>query len=229
VAGKQAVSVLVAAKKVTAGTSAKDADSEGLFRVEEMPAETVPADTLGSVDSELASLVASADIQAGQLVLRPMFVAKQQQTGGLAIPDGKIAVSVAVTGPQRVAGYVRSGSRIAIFDTFNTLEGHGSTPAGDGLQSRQHQFNQATRLVLTDVEVIALGPQGGSGESGGALSATGTAQPTDAVLVTVAVKQGDAEKLIHAAQTGALYLALLTDSSETAPGAGVDNRTVFGN
>jgi pilus assembly protein CpaB len=230
-AGKQAVTVLVAAKKVPAGTSAHQADLDGLLRTEEMPAETVPADALAAVGSDLADLVASSDIQAGQLVLRPMFVTKTEQTGGLKIPDGKIAISVAVTSSQQVAGFVQVGSKVAVFDTFNVAEGSARTPAGDGLQ-KQHQYNQATRLVLSSVEVLAIGPQGSGGadaKKGGAMAAADTANGSSGmVLVTVAVDQADAEKLIHAVQTGAVYLALLTDTSKTAPSQGVDNRTVFG-
>ena len=230
-AGKQAVTVLVAAKRVPADTSAHQAELDGLLRKEEMPAETVPADALAEIGSDLADLVASSDIQAGQLVLRPMFVTKTEQTGGLKIPDGKIAVSVAVTSPQQVAGFVQVGSKVAVFDTFNVAEGYGRTPAGDGLQ-KQHQYNQGTRLVLSSVEVLAIGPQGsGSGADSkkGALSADNNANDSSGmVLVTVAVDQADAERLIHAAQTGTVYLALLTDTSKTAPSDGVDNRTVFG-
>jgi pilus assembly protein CpaB len=227
-AGKRAVSVLVAAKRVPAGTTAADADLQGLLHKEEMPAETVPPDVLAEVNGDIASLVASADIQAGQLVLRPMFVTKTEQTGGLTIPDGKIAVSVAVSGAERIAGYVEAGSKVAVFDTFNVAEGYGRTPAGDGLQ-KQHPYNQATRLVLAGVDVVAVGSQGsGSDGKKPATLAAASADNSDTVLVTVAVDQADAEKLIHAAQTGAIYLALVTDTSKTAPSDGVDNRTLFG-
>jgi len=163
-----------------------------------------------------------------------MLVGKLSQTSGLAIAEGKIAVSVAVSGAQRVAGYVKAGSEVAVFDTFNVMEGEGRTPAGDGLQ-KEHSYNQATRLLLPTAEVVAVGPEGsggtGSGATGGAAQSgalsSGTAT-AETVLVTFAVTQADAEKLIHAAQTGALYLALVTDTSRTAPGAGVDNRSVFG-
>jgi pilus assembly protein CpaB len=152
-------------------------------------------------------------------------------TGGLKIPAGKVAVSVSVSGSQRVAGYAQAGSKVAVFDTFNVAEGHGRTPAGDGLQ-KQHQYNQATRLVLSSVEVLAVGPQGSGASAGspksGALAADTGNSSSDQVLVTVAVGQADAEKLVHAAQTGAVYLALLTDTSRTSPGDGVDNRTIFG-
>jgi pilus assembly protein CpaB len=235
VAGKRAVTVLVAAKKVTAGTSAGAAWRDGLLRAETMPAETVPADAVDEVGTDLATLVTSGDIQPGQLLLRPMLVGELSQTSGLAIAEGKIAVSVAVSGAQRVAGYVKAGSTVAVFDTFNVMEGQGRTPAGDGLQ-KEHSYNQATRLLLPTAEVVAVGPEGsggtGSGATGGAAQSgalsSGTATTADTVLVTFAVTQADAEKLIHAAQTGALYLALVTDTSRTAPGAGVDNRSVFG-
>jgi pilus assembly protein CpaB len=232
-AGKQAVTVLVAAKKVPLGTAARDADAEGLFRTEEMPKETVPSDALAEVGSDLANLVANADIQPGQLVLRPMFVAKVQSAGGLAIPDGKIAVSVAVTAPQRVADYVQVGSKIAVFDTFNVAEGQVGTPAGDPLSQRQHGYNQATRVVLASVQVIAIGPRAdtsadSTSTKNAALASQQALGSAATVLVTVAVTQAEAEKLVHAAQTGALYLALLTDTSATSAGAGVDNRTVFG-
>ena len=232
-AGKQAVTVLLAAKKVAAGTSAGDAERDGLLRAEAMPAETIPTDAVTDVTGDLSALVASADIQPGQLLLRSMFVAKEQRSGGLSIPDRKIAVTVSVTGAQRVAGYVQPGSKVAVFDTFNVLEGKGRTPAGDGLQ-KQHTYNQATRLLLAGVEVLAVGPPAATSPEGSAKPSGGLAEngsggtAGDTVLVTVAVSQNDAEKLIHAAQTGALYLALVTDKSATSPGPGVDNRSVFG-
>jgi Flp pilus assembly protein CpaB len=231
-AGKQAVTVLVAAKKVPAGTSAHDADRDGLLRKEEMAAETVPADALAEVGSDVTDLVASADIQPGQLVLRPMFVTRALQTGGLKIPDGKVAVSVSVSGAQRVAGYAEVGSKVAVFDTFNVAEGHGGrTPAGDGLQ-KQHDYVQGTRLVLSGVEVIAVGPQG-SGSAGDAKKSSATAGGasggSDTVLVTVAVTQAEAEKLILVAQAGSVYLALESGTSKTAPSDGVDNHVLFAN
>ena len=231
VAGKRAVFVLVAEKKVAAGTTAGAARRDGLLHTVVMPAETVPSGALSDVGADLTDLVASGDIEPGQLVLREMFVTRQARTGGLALTAGKIAVSLSVAGAQRVAGYVQVGSKVAVFDTFNVAETRPGTPAGDSLQQRQHTYNQATRLVLKSVEVVAIGQPTEAGDDTGKQAALGTGTagaPADAVLVTFAVDQGDAEKLIHAAQTGAIYLALLTDTSKTAPGAGVDNRTVFG-
>ncbi|MDX6230972.1 MAG: Flp pilus assembly protein RcpC/CpaB, partial [Frankiales bacterium] len=47
-------------------------------------------------------------------------------------------------------------------------------------------------------------------------------------LLTLAVDQEQAQKLIHGEQTGALYFALLNAHSSVTPGPGVDNRHLFG-
>ncbi len=163
-----------------------------------------------------------------------MFVASRPDPSGLPVPDGKIAVTVPLTAPQRVAGYVQVGSKVAVFDTFNVAEGQGRTPAGDPLSQRQHSYDQATRLLLASVQVIALGPNGvaattaSSGRQSGLAAVTSTDPTGDStVLVTVAVNQADAERLVQAAQTGALYLALLTEHAATAPSNGADNRNLF--
>jgi hypothetical protein len=45
--------------------------------------------------------------------------------------------------------------------------------------------------------------------------------------VTVAVDQGQAEKLIHGIQAGVLYLALLGDNTSLESSAGVNNVSLF--
>jgi pilus assembly protein CpaB len=225
VAGKQTVSVLVASKKVPAGTSVGDARGSGMVRTEIMPEETVPDDTLLSGDdlSGLDAQVAAGDIAAGQLLRRAMFVAKSVRADGLDVPDGKMVVSVAMKSAEEVAGYLRPGSMVTVFDTFTVAEGQGRTPAGDDL-SRNHEYNQATRVLLTKVQVLAIGPAPQSTKS----SSSGSSDPNADVLVTLAVTQTEAEKLVHGAQVGRLYLAMVPDGVVPSHSDGVDNRTVFG-
>jgi pilus assembly protein CpaB len=47
-------------------------------------------------------------------------------------------------------------------------------------------------------------------------------------MITVAVAQADAQRLIHVAQTGRLYFALLSGTSAVTPNVGVDNQGVLG-
>jgi pilus assembly protein CpaB len=226
VAGKETVSVLVAAKKVPAGTSVADARGSGLVRTEIMPKETVPDDTLLSGDdlSGLDAQVAAGDIAAGQLLRRAMFVAKSVRADGLDIPDGKMVVSIAVNSAQEVAGYLKAGSMVTVFDTFTVAENQGRTPAGDDL-ARNHEYNQATRVLLPKVQVLAVGPAPQSTKSN---SSTTSNDPNADVLVTVAVTQAEAEKLVHGAQVGHLYLAMVPEGVVPSQSVGVDNRSVFG-
>src|SRR5205814_8283670 len=124
--------------------------------------------------------------------------------------------------PEQVAGYVRPGAKIVIFDTFTAQNFNTPIPTGERLTFGK-EVPQTTRVLLPRVEVIAIGTRGevGSatsrqnGSAGTAGTATnGQTQTQDAagggnLLVTVAVTQDEAERLVHAVQTGTLYLALL--------------------
>lgn len=229
-AGKKAVTVLVAKERISAGTSAEKVRDRDLVEQVQMPAETVPRGALTALDQDLDDLVLTADVQQSQLLLRGMFGHAAKSTGGLAIPDGKVAVSVELEVPAEVAGFVRAGSNIAVFDTY--AKDGGSASGGTPAASKGN--DQATRILLPKVEVLAVGSYGvnGTETSDGKKTTTGTdtrsrsAQNTK-MLVTVAVTQAEAEKLVHAIQTGELYLALVTDSSGVKSGAGVDNKSLF--
>ena len=236
-AGRQAVWVLVSKQRVPAGTSAAGIRDGGYTERVAMPADTVPGTALAALDHQLDGLVLTADLPTSQLLLHGMFAAPSQVTGGLAVPDGKLAVSVQMTAAGRVAGYVRPGSRVAVFSTFTMREGRGRVPAGDGLSSG-HDYNQATRVLLPRVEVIAVGERGAAGAttagdtpaSASDVGSPGGSAATKAsvtMLVTVAVTQEEAEKLIHVSLTGTLTLALLDDTTTVEPDAGLDNTTLF--
>lgn len=224
-AGKRAVTVLIADQGVPAGTTARSAEAAGLFRVERMPAESVPADALDQITSDVAPLVAGADIQPGQLVLRSMFSAEKPASNGLPIPAGKVAVTVEVGATQQVAGYVRAGSKVAVFDTYTQADNR-ETPTGDGLP-KQRKDIQITRLLVPEVEVLAVGPASVAAQNGEESTSDGAAEAASSVLLTVAVEQAEAERLILRANTGLLHLALLTDDSRIVPGAGVDTHSLF--
>jgi pilus assembly protein CpaB len=223
-AGQRSVSVLVAQERIPAGTSGADAREQGLVRTDQLPASAVPQDALSAIGSDLDALVTAADLPAGMVVLAPIFVPATQLTAGLVIPAGRVAVTVSVDAPQRVGGIVEAGSKVAVFDTFNVLEGQpGLSPSGNGLQE-QYEYNRATRLLLASADVLAIRAADKAAET-----EDGTAeQPTETALVTFAVSQADAEKLILGQQTGSLYMALLGADSAVVPGPGVDNRTIFG-
>lgn len=214
-AGKQAVRVLVAAQRVPAGTTAAAAQAAGLLRAEPMPAESVPAEALGKVGPEIAELVAGADIPPGQLILRSLFVAELPTSTGLAIPDGKVAVTVALGVTEQVAGFVRAGSMVAVFDTRG-----GGTAQKGGVTT--------TRVLLPEVEVLAVGPAPAGGQAAQSTSNGAAAPATGQIMLTFAVDTAQAERLILATRTGSLHLALLTEQTGVKAGTRMDTTSLFG-
>lgn len=222
--GQRAVHILVAKARIAAGTTGERIRADAMVQTVVMPAASIPTGALSEVPADLDKLVLTADVQANQLLLRGMFGQPTRLSGGLDIPEGLVAVSVALTDPEQVAGYVRPGSQVAIFDYFKLLDPEWKQQAGED--------NHATQLLLPRVQVLAVGTFGGTGVTAAQVQQQGDTgkqqqQSSGQIVVTVAVNQLDATRLIHASETGTLYFALLTDSSDIKPGAGVSNRNLF--
>jgi len=223
-AGQQAVAVLVAEQLIPAGTSAGTARRDGLLSSQRLPAAAVPADAVRSITPGLSALVLSADVQSGQLILRPMLVLGTQVTGALAIPSGMVAVTIQVCTPEAVAGYLHAGSDVAVFDTVATT-GTLSAQPNCALPHQQQSGAARTRIVLPQVQVLSVGSAAANAQAGTHPSTGAFAQGNSAssaasasspgVLVTLAVSQANAERLILLTQTGLPYLALLSSTSKT--------------
>jgi pilus assembly protein CpaB len=221
VAGMKAVTTLVAQAPIPSGTSASAALTDGLLRSEKLPASSAPASAVRSITPDLAALVMSANVQPGQLLLRPMLVTAAQATGGVALPPGMIAVTIALCMPEAVAGAVRAGSEVEVFDTAaasstTTGSSGGTLTAGPnctGPHQQQANGHARTRVVLAKVQVLSVGSaSNGQGNSTATTTAStpaanGSTQGT--VLVTLAVSQQAARKVIQITETGLPYLALL--------------------
>lgn len=224
-AGQRAVSTLVATQAIPAGTSASTALREGMLTTQKLPASSVPADAVPAITPELSGLVVSARVQSGQLLLRPMLVTSAQVTGAgvLAIPSRMVAVTVPLCLPAAVAGYVQPGSKVAVFDTYSirNLQVSQSCSSSSQTQSAQANGGIRTRIVLPRVLVLSVGSAPAKGTSSttsfgnSSSSSANSSGSSGPVLVTMAVNQSDAERLIMLTETGLPYLALLTSSSQT--------------
>jgi pilus assembly protein CpaB len=223
VADDRPVAVLIVDKLIPAGTSARAVKAGDYVHTDRVPAASVPQGAVKTIGTGWGSDVATAAIRPGQLVLRPMFGAKVPTTSGLAIPAGKVAVSVELTTSGDVAGYVQPGSQIAVFDTFILMDKK-DAPSGSSTSSDKKD-NWATKLLLPRVDVLAVSQAAPHNAKAG-LDETNGSQQT--LLVTVALDQTDAERLIHVAQTGKPYAALLSDTSDTGAAPGVDNHNRLG-
>ena len=227
--GVQTVQVVVAKGAVTRGQSVAAAQAAGLLTTEALPRKTVPLAAVAKLQPSDSALVFAGNLTAGEIVLQSGLVPTATTVDSLQIPDGKLAVTVQLDDPARVASFVTVGSSIAIFDSYDVFEPGGSawTPTGDHLTDKR-EVDKATRLLLASVKVLAIGSSFASTPTPKASpdGQKNTAADTTLTLVTVAVDQNQAEKLIHGTQTGTLYLGLL-GAYQVKPGPGVDNRTLF--
>ena len=202
-AGQQAVNVLVAKSLIPAAPPRPTPRLQGLLTVERLPASSVPADALASVTSDVSALVTDADVQPGQLLVRPMLVTAAQATNGLAVPQGMLAVSVQFCLPEAVAGYIHPGSQVAVFDTTGSANMN-AQPGCSGQHAWQSGNSVSTKLMLSKVTVLAVGQastnQNGS-TSGGSVD-----------LITLAVDTHDAAELIRMSEHDMPYLALMASS-----------------
>jgi pilus assembly protein CpaB len=198
--------VLVAVHAVPAGTTWNEAVKADYFQVQRVPVDSAPSLALSSTDASIPlDEVASATIASGQVVLRPMFAPKSSAIGVLPIPAKQLAVSFNISGPAAVAGFVQPQSEIAVFTTYK-LSGDSSAADKNGASG------QATKLLFARVLVLATS-QAAPGTLDRASGGGG--------LITIALTQEQAERLILASQTSTLYLGLLSDTSVTNADTGV--------
>lgn len=213
-----AVEVLRAVEVIAPGESISDAQAAGKIEKGAIAQDALLEGATTSV-ADMSGDVALTTIYPGEQIITGKFGSPGEQDV-LSIPEGQMAISVNLTDPARVAGFVNPGAEVAVFVSAEPEEtdGAGTRPLGD-----------FTRLLLPRVQVIGVGtttviPTTTTNEETG----TATTEQLPRTLLTLAVDQRDAEKIIFAAKNGEMAFALLTDDSVVAPGPAVTAENVFG-
>ena len=220
--GQELVEVLVATEPIEAGESVSAAKEAGKFDTKEVRRDDRVEGALGSTTA-INDLVALSTVYPGEQILANRF-GSLGDSETLVIPDDKIAMSVELTDFERVAGFVNPGSEVAIFNTVHVGGHQGQPNPEDGPLG----LDQRTQLLLTRVMVIGVGTTTVSART----TTTEDGAVTEEVprtILTVAVSQADAEKLIWADRYGDLNFALLTEKSETSQKPGVRESDVVRN
>jgi pilus assembly protein CpaB len=192
----ESVNVIVATQEIAPGETFAAAQQAGKFDQKKVPANTV----LTGAQDDLQGLdgtVALTTVYPGEQLIS----AKWGGTGDIdvtskviAIPKGKMAVTVNLTDPQRVAGFVQPGSQATVFVSVE-----------DGKWSRT-LLRRVTVLGVGDTSTVTATETTPEGES--------TSQPIPQTLVTLAVDQTQAERLQWGTNFGILGLGLLTDDTK---------------
>jgi pilus assembly protein CpaB len=198
---QELVEVLVATETIDIGETVAEAQEAG--KIDQ--AEVRRADL---VDGSLSSTTSIAK-KFGTL----------GDTQSLVIPEDMMAVSVELTDFERVAGFVNPGNEVAVFATV--LDPVRILPGGE-----EQKLGSYTRIVLTRNLVLGVGTTSVTSRTTQDDEGATTEEVAKTIL-TIAVSQEQAEKLVQADRTGDLNFALLTDDTETADNQGAFLRDVY--
>ncbi|HEY8651473.1 MAG TPA: RcpC/CpaB family pilus assembly protein, partial [Dermatophilaceae bacterium] len=152
VADQQPQTVYIAKQLVPAGTTAAEAVATGLIVPTQVAAKGLPLGALSTVDEATGKLLALTDIAPGEFVTASRFGTTPLGQKAIQVPDGQVAISLALSDPARVGAFVSPGSHIVIYDTYvPPVAAAGTTAAAAAAAAKQ------TRVLLDDVLVIAMG------------------------------------------------------------------------
>lgn len=190
------VSVLVVQKPVPAGTSAEALTK--LVAVEELPRTGVPRSALGSLDGQ-AGKVTATNLVPGEQLLTERLIDPQalDVPGSVPVPKGLQEVTFALEPQRLVGGRIVAGDTVGLFATFT------------GVDDKDSANPSTTGRVLHKVLVTSL-------QRAEATQATAPASPDPApnpqvlpaggMLVTVAVGDAAAARIIYSAEFGKIWL-----------------------
>lgn len=250
--GKEGTWILVAKQQIPAGTSGAEIRSRGLTERLLVPTVTVPTGALSTWDGALDKLRLGADLQAKQMIMQTLFVPVEpapSHTGRIPVPRKSLAVSVALNVAPQVAGNIMPGDQVAVYYTYQVKilinKDQDTIPMTELLlpKARVITIGEAQAIPLTTSPTPSSAPAGvsptpepaASGTGGAvagnvnhALSSNGTnvGEAVQRYVVTLAVDDVDALRLVHATQSGSLYLALLGPNATASTGPAVDTSWV---
>ena len=202
--GQELVEVLVAKDIVNAGESVAAAEEAGKFEKREIRRDDLVPGALSSSTS-VTGLVATGNIYPGEQLIADKF-GNVGDTETLVIPDDKLAVSVELTDPERVAGFVNPGSEVAVFVTVTD--------------------SSYTRIILNRATVIGVGQTSTTSRTTTDEAGTQTVEEVPKTILTLALTQKESEKLIWADRFGELNVGLLSDETKTRDEKGTDRKMV---
>jgi pilus assembly protein CpaB len=209
------VSVLKATQDVDAGETYESALSAGKISLQPVPKNQVVPGAVTSTTA-LDGTIASVPVFTGQQIISNQFgTSVTVSNSSLAIPKGMIAISVNLTDPDRVAGNIQNGSQVAIFVTGELA------PGVAGATGSSVASTQSTRLLLPKVTVLNVGsPQPPTTSTKTENDGTQTTEQLPRTLLTIAVTQQQAQKVIVSSKALDLTFGLLTSNSQVKPGPG---------
>jgi pilus assembly protein CpaB len=215
-AGTRTVDVLVVDQPVAEGTSGEDL--AGLVRTEQLPAVAVVEGAVTDL-GELAGQVATADLQPGEQLLAGRFAAPESLTapGTVAAPEGTSEVSVLLEPQRAVGGRLAAGDEIGVYVSM-MLE----NDAGKSVGTTHATLHGA---LVTQVQGA---PAPATDDSATETASSGSAAPTNSLLVTMALPARDAELVVFGMEHGTVWLTLEPEGADRSGTRIVTQGNVYG-
>ena len=181
--GSGTIEVLVAKEDIPAGTRLDDLVSEGQFEQVSFADDQVVDGAVTSL-SDLQGRETSFPILAGEQIstVRLRGSTKQLPGGTLGIPAGHVALTIPLEAPRSAGNEVKRGDHVIVYGHF----------------PKDAENQTFTSTLVNDVQILKVDDPVGGG---------GTAE--DIVLVTMALKPTDAEKVVFGQGKGEVWLGLL--------------------
>lgn len=210
--GQEMVEVLTASATIDTGEDVASAQEAGKFEKTQVRRADLIEGAL-TTTSSISDEVALGTIYAGEQIISAKF-GSLGDAETLIIPDDKLAVSVELSDPERVAGFVNPGSDVAIFMSLDPVL---IQPDGE-----EKTLPAYTRLLLPKVQVIGVGTTSVSSKTITTEEGAEVVEQVPSTILTVAVSQKEAEKLIFAARNSDVSFALLTKDTKITDQPGVN-------
>ena len=201
------VKVLVVQKPVPAGTSAEALTK--LVAVEELPRTGVPGSALGSLTDQAGKVTATDLVPGEQLVAERLIdPASLDVPGSVPVPKGLQEVTFALEPQRLIGGRIVAGDTVGLFATFGVTEIKNSAlPSTTGRVLHKVLVTSLQRAEATQ----ATAPASPDAPNPQALPAGG-------MLVTVAVADTAAARIIYSAEFGRIWLTKEpSDAKEDPP------------
>jgi pilus assembly protein CpaB len=211
------VDVLKATAVIEPGETIEDAQAAGKLTLAAVAQDELLNSYQTTTDG-IAGTKAMQTIYPGEQIVADKFGTGVAASSALQIPEDKIAISVNLTDPARVAGFVNPGSEVAIF-VSGTLEG--VTTEGETASTA------ITRLLLPRVTVLGVGNTTPTTTTTTDETGASTTEQLPRTLLTISVNQREAEKVLYAAANGELAFGLLTEGSAVSPAGAMTANELF--
>lgn len=179
--------VLVANATIPKGTSGDVVATQQMFHTQSVATKHVTAGAIADT-ALLHGRVAAADISPGQQLTLSQFTSSSGYAAQLA-PDERV-ISIPLDASHGLEGVAQAGDRVDVYAGLNLDVNRGGSGGALGA---------SMRLLVSNVPVLAVGQNAGSGLGSGA------GQQSDIVLK---VKASDAGALAFASDAGKLWLVL---------------------